>query len=650
MHCLKGAGLLVLMAVVSTLAVRAIQPDNNEKLQSYLATAQQAVARKDFSAAAESYRKAVEASPQTAELWADLGLMYHETGNFAEAIKSFGEATRLNPSLYVPQLFLGIDFLELNQTESAIPFLQKAGKLNPTDAQAPLILGRAFSISGNANRATDAYWGAVILAPHNGNAWLGLGKAYLQQVDADARVMTSTYKDSSYNKLRAGELFAEQGKLVQAARAYQDALAVASPLPCSYAGYGMVLLRQREIVDAKAEFDREFKSNSGCPLTRIGFAALKLVQGNTGNALEDLIAIWNADDNFLRESLPSARDAIAAEQAEKLVVLAKDWQANGKTPAGFADSIQAGLQSNDSVTVALTQLGADTLEEEKTAAPPLPPDPQKFYLSGQFRKCTESMRPRLNTLHERYLLVLAPCAFYTGDYRTASLAARRLATDSTTRQAGFYWESRAGQRLAIAALTRAGQIDANSPGMHVLLGDVFRQKRKWGDAESEYRKALALEPEYRSARLGLATALAENGDREGALAADKGLLLKNPDDPEANLLVGEILVQQDEYTEAEVYLNRVHGIQPESLPHLHALLGEVYAHTDRVPEAMSELKLGLANDVDGSLHFQLGRLYQKTGDKKAAAEAFQASQQLRKSWDDRASVALQQSTSDISHQ
>jgi len=59
MHCLKGAGLLVLMAVVSTLAVRAIQPDNNEKLQSYLATAQQAVARKDFSAAAESYRKAV---------------------------------------------------------------------------------------------------------------------------------------------------------------------------------------------------------------------------------------------------------------------------------------------------------------------------------------------------------------------------------------------------------------------------------------------------------------------------------------------------------------------------------------------------------------------------------------------------------------
>jgi predicted Zn-dependent protease len=253
-------------------------------------------------------------------------------------------------------------------------------------------------------------------------------------------------------------------------------------------------------------------------------------------------------------------------------------------------------------------------------------------------------------LPERYLLILAPCAFYASDYRTASLAARRLATNSTTRQAGLYWESRAGQQLAVAALTRAGQIDANSPGMHVLLGDVYRQKRKWGDAELEFGKALALAPENRSARLGLAAALLDDGDSVGALAADKDLLLKNPDDPEANLLAGEILVQQHEFADAEGYLNKVRGIQPESLPHLHALLGEVYANTDRIPEAMSELKLGLANDEDGRLHFQLGRLYQKTGDKKSAAEAFQASQQLRKTWDDRASVALQQSTTDISHQ
>jgi tetratricopeptide (TPR) repeat protein len=650
MHCLKSAGLVALMAAVSTAAIGAIQADNSERLQSYVAAAQQAAARKDFSAAADSFRNAVQLSPQTAELWADLGLMYHETGNYDEAVKSFSEAARLNSSLYVPQLFLGIDNLALKHPETAIPFLERAEKLNPADTQAPLALGRALAITGNGKGASDAYTRAVTLAPDNGKAWFGLGMAYLQEVDTDARVMTSTYKDSMYSNLRAGELFAEQGKLVEAARAYKTTLSVASPPPCSHAGYGIVLLRQKTIAEAKEEFDLESHSTSGCPLTSLGLAAMQLIQGDTENALKKLIAIWKADPGFLQESLPLLRDGISAEQTGKLIGLAKDWQASQGIPAGFVELIETGLQSDSPVSAALTEPEVETPGPKQAVITPSPTDPEKLYLSGQFRKCSESLRTRLSVLSEQSLLLLASCAFYAGDYRTASLAARRLVTFPTSRQAGLYWESRAGERLAIAALTRAGEIDANSPRMHVLLGDVYRQKRRWGDAESEYRKALVLEPEDRSGRLGLAIALFEDGNGEAAFATEKGLLQKNPEDPEANLLAGEILAQQHRYADAESYLNKVRGTKPEFMPRLHALLGEVYANTDRIPEALAEFKLGITSDEDGSIHFQMARLYQKTGDKKAAAEAFQASQQLRKQWDDRASVALQQLTTDISRQ
>ena len=86
------------------------------------------------------------------------------------------------------------------------------------------------------------------------------------------------------------------------------------------------------------------------------------------------------------------------------------------------------------------------------------------------------------------------------------------------------------------------------------------------------------------------------------------------------------------------------------IPHLHILLGQVYAETNRVPEAILEYKQGLTGDENGSIHYQLARLYQKTGDTKTAAETFQASQRLRKQWDDRASVVLQQSATDLKHQ
>ncbi|MFZ0302644.1 MAG: tetratricopeptide repeat protein [Terracidiphilus sp.] len=620
-----------------------------QNLQSLQAEARDAQSRGDFNAAAASYRKAVELEPSVSELWADLGLMEHQTGQFDQAIKSFTEAARLNSSLYVPQLFLGIDNLELKRTQAAIPFLEKAEKLNPKDPQAPFMLGRAFSIAGDSDSSSEEYWRSVALAPGNGNAWLGLGMAYLQRVDSEARVMTSTYLTSNYTKFRAGELFAEQGKLIQAAAAYKEELSLRSPLPCSHAAYGIVLLRQKAIAEAKAEIDRESNLNSGCPLTRLGFAAIKLAQGDTENAMRELIAIWSTDPGFLRDNLPLLRDGITAEQTGKLVDLAKDWQADSRVPQGLVDAIQAGLDPNTPVLADLDKFGADRPVPGTAEILPTPQDAEKTYLSGHFGKCSESLRPRLSVLPEKSLLLLTQCAFYAGDYRTASMAARRLASNATTRLVGLYWESRADQKLAIAALTRAGDLDANSPRMHVLLGDLYRQKRRWGVSESEYRKAIVLEPKNRVARIGLAISLFEDGKSDEAFVDDKDLLQENPEDPEANLLAAEILVQRHQYADAETYLIKCRSnIPAEYMPRIHALLGEVYSNTDRVQQALSEFKLGTKSDADGSVHYQMARLYLKTGDKKAAAEAFQVSKQLREQWDASASVAVGQSGTDIS--
>jgi tetratricopeptide (TPR) repeat protein len=646
MRCLKSIGLSALFAAVSAVAAWGVQNDNTETIQSSLAAAQQAAARRDFSAAADSYRKALKLKPQIAELWADLGLMYHEAGNFGEAITSFTEAARLNPSLYVPQLFLGIDYLKLKHTDTAIPFLQKAEKLNPADPEAPIMLGRAFTIAGNSDGSSEAYWRAVTLDPRNGSAWFGLGMAYLQQVDSDARVLTGAYKDSTYSKLRAGELLSEQGKLIQAGRAYQDALSRPSPLPCSHAGYGIVLLRQDASAEAKAEFDRESVSNSGCPLTRLGIVALRMAQGDTESALKELNTIWQADAGFLQENLPLLRAGVTAEETGKLIELASAWQASNQIPAGFVDSIQTGLELDSPVSADLTRFGLDAPLSGKEAMPSLPPDLEKLYLSGHYRECSESLRPRLSALTEKHLLLLAPCAFYTGDYRTASQAARELASKAETRLAGLYWKSKANQRLAIAALTRAGEIDANSPGMHVLLGDAYRQRRSWGDAEAEYRKALALETDNRNGRLGLAISLYQDGKSEEALVADKELLQKNPDDPEANLLAGEVFVRYQQYANAEPYLRKSQSVQTEFVPHLHALLGNVYANTGRASEALAEFKIAVTGDEDGSIYYKLARLYQEAGDKKAAAEAFQTSRRLREKWDSSASFAPKQSNTD----
>ncbi len=596
------------MAACSSVAIWSAQADKTQNLESILTAAGEAQTKGDFFSAAKYYRQAVKVSPNTAELWANLGLMQDLTGNTTEAIRSFTEAAHLNASIYVPQLFLGIDNLKLNHAEAAIPFLERAEQINPKDPQAPLALGRAFALSGKGDRASDAYWRAANLVPDNGDAWLGLGMAEMQQSSADDRTMTGVYKDSVYTGLRAGETFAEQGRLDRASAAYTSLLTASSAPPaCAHAGYGMVLMRQQELSKASSEFDQELKLNPSCSLARLGLAALRLKQGDTDGALKDLETLWHADRGFVQENLPLLRDLLSEDQRDQLLHMTAGLEAREDVPsAQSADALHGGLQS------------AAT-----------------FYAAGQYQKCSESLRPRLSALPESSLLTLTPCAFYTGDYRTASLAARRLKSIPATRVNGLYWESKADQKLAVVALARAGETASSSPQLHLLLGDIYRQKQRWEEAENEYRKTLALEPHNQSASLGLAMALFGDGKSDDALAIDKALLIETPDQPAENLLAGEILVRAGRFTDAETYLKKVRDTGQPYMPHVHTLLGQVYLATERLPQALSEFELSQFSDADGSVHYQLGRIYQKLGDKQKAAEAFRISQRLREQSDDR---------------
>jgi tetratricopeptide (TPR) repeat protein len=630
----------------SILNVIAFAEESDQTIQSLLADARVAQSRGDFTQAADAYRKVVALEPSIPELWANLGLMDHEAGMSAEAIQSFKRAIQLNSSLFAPQLFLGIEYLKSKNPEAAIPFLEKAERLNPNDLQAALNLGKAYTMSNHADRAVDAYSIATRLAPNDGNTWLNLGTAYLQQVENDARLMTSAYSHSPYVSLRAAETLAEQGKPIPAERDYKAAIASGSPPSCAHAEFGITLLRTKNVADAREQFELETKAGSHCGLAPLGLAVTQLVEGHLNEALTNLISISAADPGFVESSLPLFRDAVSAEQAKSLIDLSRARANDNSASVGIGSVIEKTFVSDE----APAQFDFSDADRSSSARTAEPADAERLYSAGQFAQCSDSLKPIIGTIARDQLQLLASCSFYAGDYRTTSAAAQRLKSNSATRAQGLYWETKADQRLAIAALTHAGEIDADSPRMHVLLGDTFRQKRHWDEAESEYRKAVALDPTSHAARLSLAIVLFTELKNDEAFSIDRSLLAEDPNDPEANLLAGEILVQRNMYAEAEAYLAKCGKLPPEFLPRLHALLGQVYASTDRIPAAIQEYKKGLSTDEDGSIHFQLGRLYQKSGDRNAAEEAFRESKRLRQQWDGRARLAPEQMPADTSHQ
>ena len=617
-----------------------------QTVQSLLAEARDAQSRRDFNAAAESYRRAVEVDPSVPELWANLGLMCHELAKREEAIQSFKKAIRLDPSLFVPQLFLGIEYLASKNPEAAVPFLEKARDLNPNDLQAALNLGKAYAMLNRSDRAADAYSIATELAPNDGSALLNLGTAYLQQVENDARLMTSTYRHSTYVTLRTAEVLAEQGKLVQAGDAYKAAIASGSPPPCTHAEFGITLLRMKNVAEAREQFELDASHGSYCGLATLGLAVVQLAEGHPDVALKGISSISMSDPGFVESSLPLFRDAVSEEQARLLIDLSRAQQNNDRATAEIGLLVAKTFASND----APAQFEFTDQARPSGKRTPLPTNAEKLYAAGKYAQCEDSLKPALAARASDRMQILAACSFYTGDFRTTSIAAQQLKGNAATRAYGLYWESKADQKLAIAALFRAGEIDSDSPRMHVLLGDTFRQERQWDEAETEYRKAIAIDPKSHAARLSLAIVLFSELKDDEAFYIDRSLLEENPTDPEANLLAGEILVQRNLFAEAEPHLSRCQNLKPEFEARLHALLGRVYAETNRIPAAILEYKAGLAADEDGSMHFQLARLYQKSGDKNGAEEAFRDSRRLRRQWDDRSRIALEPIPSNTSPQ
>jgi len=623
----------------------ALAQDQEQVLQSLMADAGAAQSRGDFSAAAESYRKATVLEPAVPKLWVNLGLMYHEAGRSADAIQSFKQAIRLNAALYVPQLFLGIEYLKTQKPDAALPLLETATRLNPKDPLAELSLAKAYAMLNRDDRAADAFWRAIRLAPNDGDAWLGLGTVYLQQVDSDARLMTSTYNHSPFVSLRAAETFAEEGKLVEAENAYESATAFPSPAPCAHAEFGITLLREKKIAEAHEQFEKETRTESHCGLAPLGIAVAEAAEGHPDDALKALTAIATNDSGFLQSSLYLFRDALSANQARSLADLARKHQSAGGLSVDLGSIIEQAFLSDTSPATEI-----DEARASQTTRAPLPTDAETLYAAGKYATCDQVLKPALEMLDSAQQQLLASCSFYTGDFLTTAKVAERQKANPPTLVRGLYWETKADQKLAIATLTRAGEIDPNSPRMHVLTGDVFRQKRRWGEAEAEYRKALAIDPTSRGARLSVAIVLFTELKTDEAFEITKSLLAEVPEDPEANLLAGEILVQGHKFEEAEPYLSKCKNLDPDLIPRFHVLLGQVYAATNRISAAISEYKLGLVSDVDGSIHYQLARLYEKSGDKKAAAEEIRISQQLRKRWDDQAHTAIEQLSTDTSRQ
>lgn len=214
------------------------------------------------------------------------------------------------------------------------------------------------------------------------------------------------------------------------------------------------------------------------------------------------------------------------------------------------------------------------------------------------------------------------CAFEARKHVEVVAAASSAKTPEAS-----YWLVRAYNELAVQAFARLTALPP-SPQSHEWMAQVERDARRHAESAERWRQAIALAPGDARLRVELAVTLRLARDFAAAQKVLEDVVRAEPDAPEANYLLGDVLLAQQQPERAIPFLEKAVRAEPRQ-PHAQGALGRAYALVGRPAEAIPHLQQSLPADVDGSLRYQLARAYQATGQAERAQAALKDYEEFR---------------------
>jgi arylsulfatase A-like enzyme/tetratricopeptide (TPR) repeat protein len=176
-----------------------------------------------------------------------------------------------------------------------------------------------------------------------------------------------------------------------------------------------------------------------------------------------------------------------------------------------------------------------------------------------------------------------------------------------------------------AALEKIQRVLQQDPGIleaHHILGNLYVKKNERDKAVSAYKQALALDPEYVPAIFSLASTYKELGRLDEAAAGFQRLIEVDPHDNGGYYNLAKIYAEKKEFQGALDLLERAVDLGSERAP-LHNLMAECYLTLKQLDQAEREVRRALEMNTElPTAQFNLALVLEERGDLPRAIEAY----------------------------
>ncbi|MFZ0361689.1 MAG: tetratricopeptide repeat protein [Terriglobales bacterium] len=577
--------------------------------------------------AVEEYRAAIDADPTSAYLTSGLAELYAKTGRIRDAVIEAQDIIKKSPNNLEARRLLGRIYLRSlgdmqagSGSESvlklAIEQYEQIVRLQPDSMDDHLLLGRLYRLNNDLQKAESEFKTAVKLQPDSEEAVTTLAYLYNELGDTAraAQVLSSVPGAERSAKLYSalGYTYEQQKQYKEAIEAYRHAIEMDRDNLDAIRGLAQNLLNDGQADAALDQYKVIADANPEDAQTYVRIAEIYRKQGKFDLALDNL----KKAGSMVQDSVEVPYNIAAIYQAQgrydeaipiMVDLLKKSEKADGKYSNGERSNRAVFLErlgsiyreqgNNASANETFRQIvalgGDDNIERGYQQII------DTWREAKEWQKALDTAKEAVKKLPTPQLkMVLAAQEADTGDADKALKEVRALLkgdANSNSEDREIYIRlAEMNTRLrrfpdAEQALDKAEQLSTKSEDKRdiwFLRGATFEREKHFAEAEEQFQKVLASDPENAAALNYL-----------GYMLADQNVKLE----------------EAFGYIKRAVDLDPTNGAYLDSLGWAYFRLGKYELAEDNLLKASQKI------NTDPTVHDHLGDLYQKTGRLKLAA-------------------------------
>jgi tetratricopeptide (TPR) repeat protein len=583
--------------------------------------------RPDYAAqAVEEYKLALNADPNSKYLQEGLADLYFKIGRIREAVNAAQDEVKKDPNDVQAHTLLGKVYLRsLNDMQGpqanemlqlAIGEYEKIAQLKPKDTETHLLLGQLYGVNHDTAKAEQQFKIARSLDNNSDEAVLDMARLYSEQGEPQQAIQTITTVDADDRTPRMNEMlgaaYDQTKEFKKAAEAYRAALDDEPDNPDTQRALAAALANDDQLAAALTVYQQLAQADPNDASAELKVADL---QRRLGHYQEALDAVTKA------KSLGGNTDnlQLAFQEAVLYDALGKFDQAIISLQGILKDTEHLDRKYNDpekSNRAIFLDLLAKVYNEQNKTADAVATYKQMAELGGpylvqgsqgeidSFRAAHQwkealgvsadlaKQLPKDSRVQMAYAQQLAD----SGQADQAIALAKAQLTNTPADSETLYSLAVIDYRVhhsadALADLDKAEKF-ASQPQEHlgyaIFRAQILEHEKRFDEAEAEYKKALALDPQNPTVLNNYGYDLVDRGVRlNDALSMIQKAVTLDPQNGSYLDSLGWAYYKLGQYGPAEQNLHQAIDRTPTDAS-IHDHLGEVYEKTGRLKLAVAQ--------------------------------------------------------------